>query len=66
MRIASPAHVIRPLQWVVLSRSLHVKATEFATFVVRVWENKGELRACLHGGGGPQVDEVTRLGEVKK
>ena len=20
------------------------------------------LRACLHGGGGPQVGEVTRLG----
>ena len=24
------------------------------------------FRACLHGGGGPQVGEVTRLGEVKK
>ena len=24
------------------------------------------LSACLHGGGGPQVGEVTRLGEVKK
>ena len=24
------------------------------------------VRACLHGGGGPQVGEVTRLGEVKK
>ena len=23
------------------------------------------VRACLHGGGGPQVDEVTRLGGVK-
>ena len=22
------------------------------------------LRACLHGGGGPQVGEVTRLGGV--
>ena len=22
------------------------------------------FRACLHGGGGPQVGEVTRLGEV--
>ena len=22
--------------------------------------------ACLHGGGGPQVDEVTCLGGVKK
>ena len=36
MRTASPAHVIRPLLRVVLSRSLHVKALEFATFVVRV------------------------------
>ena len=24
------------------------------------------MRACLHGGGGPQVGEVTRLGGVKK
>ena len=24
------------------------------------------LRACLHGGGGPQVGKVTRLGGVKK
>ena len=38
MRIASPVHVIRPLQWVALSRSSLVKALEFADFVVRVWE----------------------------
>ena len=38
-RIASPAHVIWRLQCVVLSRSLHVKALEFAAFVVRAWEN---------------------------
>ena len=24
------------------------------------------LRACLHGGGGPQVGEVTRLGRVTR
>ena len=24
------------------------------------------FRACLHGGGGPQVSEVTRLGEVTR
>ena len=24
------------------------------------------LRACLHGGGEPQVGEVTRLGGVEK
>ena len=35
MRIASPAHVIRSLLLVVLSSSLHVKALEFAAFVVR-------------------------------
>ena len=23
-----------------------------------------DIRACLHGGGGPQVGEVTRLGGV--
>ena len=23
------------------------------------------LKACLHGGGGPQVGELTRLGAVK-
>ena len=26
----------------------------------------GRLRACLHGGGGPQVGEVTRLAVVEK
>ena len=24
------------------------------------------IRACLHGGGVPQVDEVTRLGGVTR
>ena len=24
------------------------------------------FRACLHGGGGPQVGEVTRSGEVTR
>ena len=24
------------------------------------------LRACLHGGGGPQIGEVTRLGGVTR
>ena len=26
----------------------------------------GRFRACLHGGGGPQVGEVTRLAVVEK
>ena len=25
-----------------------------------------QVRACLHGGGGPQVGEVTRLGGVTR
>ena len=25
-----------------------------------------KFRACLHGGGGPQVGEVTRLGGVTR
>ena len=27
---------------------------------------KARLRACLHGGGGPQVGEVNRLGGVTR
>ena len=27
-------------------------------------EKSNRFRACLHGGGGPQVGEVTRLGRV--
>ena len=30
------------------------------------YERVKELRACLHGGGGPQVGEVTRLGGVTR
>ena len=37
-KLASPARVFRPILRVVLSCSLHVKALEFAVFVVRVWE----------------------------
>ena len=29
-----------------------------------LWCEIQGLRACLHGGGGPQVGEVTRLGRV--
>ena len=28
--------------------------------------NISSLRACLHGGGGPQVGEVTRSGGVTR
>ena len=27
---------------------------------------KDKLRVCLHGGGGPQVGDVTRLGGVTR
>ena len=30
------------------------------------FSNDPSLRACLHGGGGPQVDEVTRLGGITR
>ena len=35
-KLASPAHVFRPILRAVLSCSLHVKALEFAVFVVHV------------------------------
>ena len=39
MRIASPAHVISPYCELFCHVVLHVKALEFAAFVVRVLEN---------------------------
>ena len=30
------------------------------------WRDIYRLRACLHGGGGPQVGEVTRFGVVTR
>ena len=34
---------------------------------LREWSRRlRRLRACLHGGGGPQVDEVTGLGGVAR
>ena len=35
-------------------------------FTVTTFEVKTVLRACLHGGGGPQDGEVTRLGGVTR
>ena len=29
-------------------------------------KSKGLFRACLHGGGGPQVSEVSRLAGVTR
>ena len=34
--------------------------------LICVRQKQKEIRACLHGGGGPQVGEVTCLGRVKK
>ena len=39
-------------------------AAHFAFFELRTFP--WSLRACLHGGGGPQVGEVTRLAVVEK
>ena len=46
----------------------------FKCFIIRdcFWRShtktviKTSLRACLHGGAGPQVGEVTRFGEVTR
>ena len=32
--------------------------------MVNIIEGEGCLRACLHGGGGPRVSEVTRGGSL--
>ena len=40
-----------------ISKVLMVKAVPFLRVII-------ELRACLHGGEGAQVGEVTRLGGV--
>ena len=34
--------------------------------VYKVVASRKRVRACLHGGGGPQVGEVTRLAVVEK
>ena len=44
------------LLFLIRTRSSGIVSTEAGTL----------LRACLHGGGGPQVGEVTRLAVVKK
>ena len=35
------------------------------TYHISYWRREGIIRACLHGGGGPQVGEVTRLAVVE-
>ena len=44
---------------------MHLHAIGFTT-PIQIQHSLPQVRACLHGGGGPQVGEVTRLGEVKK
>ena len=34
--------------------------------LTRIVKIRVNLRACLHGGGGPQVGEGTRLGGVTR
>ena len=54
-------HISKVLEWVLLVRTVQLCKS------VQSKQSLGcLLRACLHGGGGPQVGEVTRLGEVKK
>ena len=35
-------------------------------FSSKLYPCNSRVRACLHGGGGPQVGEVTRLAVVEK
>ena len=39
---------------------------ETKRFIPKGFELGTTLRACLHGGWGPQVGEVTRLGGVTR
>ena len=47
--------VVQQRQRYVQKRVMHVQSCCFAN-----------LRACLHGGGGPQVGEITHLGGVTR
>ena len=54
------------LQWVP-EESSRIQKKKFRCSVLReLSQLRPSLRACLHGGGGPQVGEITRLGGVKK
>ena len=43
----------------------HFIAGDKKTIIVKDEELLDTFRACLHGSGGPQVGEITRLGGVK-
>ena len=47
---------------------LHISmlgARRTSCHAVSAFLTRSKLRACLHGGGGPQVGEVTRLAVVE-
>ena len=53
---------------IVLASSYHrpnledvVLLSQLATSIAMILTDEGTHRACLHGGGRPQVGEVTRL-----
>ena len=50
------------LKVMMASLDRHLENKGCTRSIVRDWE----FRACLHGGGGPQVGEVTRLGGVTR
>ena len=45
---------------------LTIVSVSFLLTITRLSSHTSGIRACLHGGGGPQGSEVTRLGGVKK
>ena len=48
------------------SLSIIVRVNVVLNRTVHVLTVTGVFRSCLHGGGGPQVGEVTRLGGVTR
>ena len=49
-----------------ISIPYYMKFSRVVYFAIFMCAYFATLMACLHGGGGPQVGEVTRLGGVKK
>ena len=51
-----------------MSDRLILKAIKYIKYIAFnvLFKKKKRVRACLHGGGGPQVGEVTRLGGVTR
>ena len=47
------------------NKFLTIVSVSFLLTITPLSTNSSGIRACFHGGGGPQGGEVTRLGGVK-